>query len=63
MGSSDTFEEGLDFILQQRENDLADLTREIEVQVTRNQAVCYDLNLLFTVISAGRSYSGNIIIC
>jgi len=42
MGSGDAFEEGLDFILQQRENDLADLTQEIKVEVTRNQAVFYE---------------------
>lgn len=38
MGSTEAFEEGLDFILEQREND----TREMKVQVTRDQAVFYE---------------------
>ena len=42
IGSTDAFEEELDFILQQREHDLAGVTQEIKVKVTQDQAVFYE---------------------
>lgn len=42
MGSTDAFEEGLDFILQQREKDLTGITQEIKVNVTQDQTVFYE---------------------
>ena len=42
MGSTDTFEEELDFILQQRENNLAGVSQEIKVRVSEERSVFYE---------------------
>lgn len=42
MGSTDAFEEELDFILQQREKVLAGVAQEMKVEVTQDQAVFYE---------------------
>lgn len=42
MGSTDAFEEELDYILRQRENDLAGVSQDLQVKVTQDQAVFYE---------------------
>jgi hypothetical protein len=42
VGSTDAFEEELDFILQQREKDLAGVAQPIKVEVIQDQAVFYE---------------------